>query len=133
MNYFVNMLSIQNTNQSVNPCEFLNICEKCSQDIEFAIFTYILPYERYFLSLSSSKYIPYQLEIDIPFLNIFESPWPLAVPLGNEFVPVIWPVQLLSLSTIPFSLSSDVILLSSGLSTSSNSLFSCKINHPYLT
>jgi hypothetical protein len=46
----------------------------------------------------------------------------LAFPFGNEFIPLISAFRLLSLSTVLVITSSEMILLSVGLSTSSNNL-----------
>ncbi len=66
--------------------------------------------------------MPCQFEIEIPLLCIKEIPLPDAFPFGNGFMPLISAVQLLSLSTILVIASSEIILLSVGISTSSNNL-----------
>lgn len=58
----------------------------------------------------------------MPLLYISEVPLPEVFPLGNGLVSLISPVQLLSLSTFFVIASSEMILLSIGLSTSSNNL-----------
>src|SRR5919199_4174476 len=70
---------------------------------------------------------PCQLEIVIPLSCINERPEPVAFPLGKEPKPLMSPIQLLSLSTTPLLLSSDMILLPVGLSSSSNSFSPEKI------
>src|SRR4029078_12838422 len=66
--------------------------------------------------------MPCQLEIEIPLLCIKEIPLPEAFPFGNGLMPLILPVHLLSLSTVLVTSCSEMMLLSVGLSTSSNTL-----------
>mgnify|MGYP007135861906 CR=1 FL=1 len=66
--------------------------------------------------------MPCQFEIVIPLLYIKDTPLLDAFPFGNEFIPLISAVHLLSLSTVLVITSSEMILLSVGLSTSSNNL-----------
>ena len=66
----------------------------------------------------------------MPLVWIKERPEPTAVPEGKELYPLISPVQVLSLSTIPSFLFSKIILLPVGLSISSNSFLPID-NSPY--
>ena len=66
--------------------------------------------------------VPCQFEIEIPLLCIKEVPLPDPFPLGNGLMPLTSAVQLLSLSIVLVGVSSEMILLSVGISTSSNSL-----------
>jgi hypothetical protein len=64
-------------------------------------------------------------------LCIKERPEPLALPEGKESHPLISPVQVLYLSITPSFLFSKTILLSVGLSISSNSFL--PIDNPPFT
>jgi len=66
--------------------------------------------------------VPCQFEIEIPLLCIKEVPPPDPFPLGNGLMPLTSAVQLLSLSIVLVGVSSEMILLSVGISASSNSL-----------
>jgi len=62
--------------------------------------------------------MPCQFEIEIPLLCINEVPLPDAIPFGKGFMPLISAVQLLSLCNVLVIASSEIILLSVGISTS---------------